>query len=113
MSDAAPVDWKHLKTRHPSDAERAAVGTTLLERARLVRAHGWDDYRGTWTEGELAGVAYLLGDTALLEELGEPEGSVLTRFAGELYGFHGARKDIAAGLVDTQAWFAGIRKQLQ
>ncbi|MEV6279894.1 hypothetical protein [Nocardia sp. NPDC051832] len=112
MAEAEPVSWAHLKTRRPSDADRAALRETLVERAAAVRQHGWDDYRQVWTPGELAGVAYLLQDAALLEELDEPEGSVLTRFAGALYGFHGARKEIESGLVDTQAWFADARKEL-
>ncbi|MEV0248614.1 hypothetical protein AB0H76_18585 [Nocardia sp. NPDC050712] len=112
MSDAAPIDWKQLRSRTPGDAERAALRATLVERARLVREHGWDGYRGEWTEGEQAGVAYLLEDTAQLTELGEPEGSVLTRYAGELYGFTGARKEIDSGLVGTQAWFAAARADL-
>ncbi|WP_327139255.1 hypothetical protein [Nocardia sp. NBC_01327] len=112
MSDAEPISWDHLKARQPSDADRAALQTTLIERAVAVKQHGWDDYRDVWSAGEVAGVAYLLGDVALLEELEEHEGSVLTRFAGDLYGFQGARKEIASGLTGTQAWFADARKKL-
>ncbi|GAB2564896.1 hypothetical protein GCM10027167_85070 [Nocardia heshunensis] len=112
MSDTSPVSWDHLKPRQPTDAERDALQTELLERARAVREHGWDPYREEWTPGEQAAVAYLLGDTAVLEELEEPEGSILTRFAGDLYGFQGARKEIASGLVGTQAWFAAARTRL-
>ncbi|WP_194818676.1 hypothetical protein [Nocardia sp. XZ_19_385] len=112
MADAEPINWDHLKTRRPSDTDRAALRETLVERALAVKQHGWDNYREAWTPGELAGVAYLLQDSALLEELDEHEGSVLTRFAGALYGFHGARKEIESGLVDTQAWFAAARTEL-
>ncbi|GAB2657878.1 hypothetical protein [Nocardia goodfellowii] len=112
MSDAEPISWDHLKTRRPSDADRTALRDTLVERAVAVRQHGWDDYREVWTPGEMAGVAYLLQDSALLEELDEHEGSVLTRFAGALYGFAGARKEIESGLVETQAWFAAARAEL-
>lgn len=112
MSDAEPINWDHLKSREPSDADRVALRTALVERALAVKEHGWDDYRTVWSLGEVADVAYLLNDTELLEELDEHEGSVLTRYAGNLYGFNGARKDIAAGLVDTQAWFAAARAEL-
>ena len=27
----------------------------LINRARLVRAHGWDDYRAVWSSGEVVG----------------------------------------------------------
>ncbi|MEV6769440.1 hypothetical protein AB0N05_12525 [Nocardia sp. NPDC051030] len=112
MPDAKPNAWAKRTPREPSDADRAALQTELVERARAVREHGWADYRATWTNGETAGVAYLLEDVELLEELDEREGSVLTRYAGELYGFHGAAKDLKAGLVGTQAWFAAARKKL-
>lgn len=112
MSDAESVSWDHLKSRQPSDAEREALRAGLVERALAVKQDGWEPYRAVWTSGELAAVAYLLRDAAVLEELEEHEGSVLTRCAGELYGFNGARKDIAAGLVGTQAWFAAAEKEL-
>ncbi|MEV6067500.1 hypothetical protein AB0L82_13180 [Nocardia sp. NPDC052001] len=112
MSDAAPISWDHLKSRQPTDADRAALQTELVTRARAVRQDGWADHRTEWSPSEVAGVAYLLQDTEVLEELGEQEGSVLTVFAGNLYGFNGARKDIEAGLVGTQAWFDAARAAL-
>ena len=112
MSDAEPTPWKKRTQQQPTDLDRKALQSSLADRARDVRQHGWSEYREVWTNGELAGVAYLLQDTAFLEELEEPEGSVLTRYAGELFGFHGARKDIQAGLVETQAWFAAARTAL-
>ncbi|MCU1642205.1 MAG: hypothetical protein JWN03_2480 [Nocardia sp.] len=112
MADAERISWDHLKARQPSDVERDALQTQLVERAVAVNQHGWDEYRDVWSAGEVAGVAYLLGDAALLEELEEHEGSVLTRFAGDLYGFKGARKEIESGLVNTQAWFDAARKKL-
>lgn len=107
-----PISWDHLKKREPTQADRDALRAELVDRAVTVRRDGWADHRDTWTAGDAAGVAYLLGDTAVLEELEEPEGSVLTRYAGSLYGFNGARKDITAGLVGTQAWFDSARKDL-
>ncbi|MEU1426498.1 hypothetical protein ABZ412_05410 [Nocardia sp. NPDC005746] len=112
MADAERINWDHLTSRQPTDADRAALKATLVERALAVKQHGWDDYREAWSPTELADVAYLLGDAAVLEELEEHEGSVLTRYAGNLYGFNGARKDIAAGLVGTQEWFADARVAL-
>ncbi|MEU8896097.1 hypothetical protein [Nocardia sp. NPDC048505] len=112
MADAEPISWKHLKARTPGDADRAALRETLLERAALVAAQGWNAYRDTWTPSDLAAVAYLLEDTDMLAELDEHEGAVLTRFAGELYGFQGARKEIESGLRGTQEWFAAARAEL-
>ncbi|GAM49580.1 hypothetical protein NS07_v2contig00114-0003 [Nocardia seriolae] len=112
VAENAPVSWDHLKSRRPSDAERAALQKLLIERGRAVRQQGWDAYRGAWSDGEVAVIAYLLDDTELLEELDEPEGSVLTRLAGELYGFNAARKEIESGLTGTQAWVAETRKKL-
>ncbi|WP_067708567.1 hypothetical protein [Nocardia yamanashiensis] len=107
------MNWDHLKSRRPSDTERDALQSELVERAIAVKQHGWDDYRDAWTAGDAAGVAYLLGDTEALEQFEEHEGSILTRYAGALYGFNGARKEIAAGLPDTQAWFAAARAKVQ
>ncbi|WP_067537412.1 hypothetical protein [Nocardia crassostreae] len=112
MSDAERVSWEHLKTRVPSEAEREALRVELVGRALAVARDGWEAHRGEWSDGEVAGVALLLGEAGVLEEVEEVEGSVLTRFAGQLYGFHGARKDIEAGLVGTQACFAAARAEV-
>ncbi|MFQ6331985.1 hypothetical protein ACLMAL_38535 [Nocardia sp. CWNU-33] len=108
-----PITWEALRAQQPGDAERAALQTSLVGQARTVQRNGWDDYRHAWSNGEVAGVAYLLGDTELLAELDETEGTVLSRFAGDLFGFNGAGKDIKAGLPATQAWFAAARAQLR
>ncbi|MGW0440936.1 hypothetical protein ACWDYD_20495, partial [Nocardia sp. NPDC003054] len=62
--------------------------------------------------GQVAVVAYLLGDTDLLTELDETDTTVLSRYAADLFGFVGGRKDNEKGLVDTQAWFDSVRKAL-
>jgi hypothetical protein len=112
-TDERPISWKARRAAQPSDAERDALQTSLVGRTRTVQQNGWDDYRDAWSSGEVAGVAYLLGDTVLLAELDETEGTVLSRFAGDLFGFHGASKDIKAGLPATQAWFAAARARLR
>src|ERR1700720_794660 len=55
----------------PTDADRDRRRGDLVNRARLVRAHGWDDYRAVWSTGEVVGVAVLLGDHDLLDEFDE------------------------------------------
>ncbi|WP_280338568.1 hypothetical protein [Nocardia neocaledoniensis] len=110
MSDPKQISWG--KPRRPGDADRDALRADLLAKARAVRADGWAAHRETWSEGQLAVVAYLLDDTDVLTELGENEGTVLSRCAADLYGFVGGRKDNEKGLPDTQAWFAGVRKDL-
>jgi hypothetical protein len=47
----------------PPDAYRDGRRVDLINRARLVRAHGWDDDRAVWSTGEVLGVAALLGIT--------------------------------------------------
>ncbi|WP_280221802.1 hypothetical protein, partial [Nocardia neocaledoniensis] len=76
------------------------------------RADGWAAHREAWSEGQVAVVAYLLDDADVLTELGENEGTVLSRYAADLYGFVGGRKDNEKGLPDTQAWFDSVRKDL-
>jgi YD repeat-containing protein len=99
-------------SRRPSEAERAARRIDLVARAEAVRRHGWDDYRYTWSSGEVAGVAYLLGDTTVLAELNETDETALRRYAYDLYGNSGGREDTAAGLTRTRDWFATARAEL-
>ncbi|MET9215331.1 MULTISPECIES: hypothetical protein [unclassified Nocardia] len=110
MSDAKRITWG--KPRRPSDADRDALRADLLTKARAVRADGWAEHRATWPAGQVAVVAYLLGDTDLLTELDETDTTVLSRYAADLFGFVGGRKDNEKGLVDTQAWFDSVRKAL-
>ncbi|MFD4456415.1 hypothetical protein [Nocardia sp. NPDC058480] len=110
MSDAKRITWG--KPRHPTDADRDALREDLLAKARAVRGDGWANYRTEWPAGQVAVVAYLLDDTEVLTELEESESTVLSRFAADLFGFTGGRKDNEKGLVDTQAWFSTVRKSL-
>ncbi|MFD4429830.1 hypothetical protein [Nocardia sp. NPDC058497] len=77
MPDANKITWG--KPRKPSDADRDALRADLLAKARTVRADGWAAHRDEWTNGEAAVVAYVLGDTEVLTELEENEGTVLCR----------------------------------
>ncbi|MEV0367990.1 hypothetical protein [Nocardia fusca] len=88
-----------------TDEARAARRACLLSRARTVRAHDWDDYRWTWSSGEVAAVALLLDDHAMLAECGEDRDSVLRRSAFDLYGRHGGPAEVAAGCSRTAAFF--------
>lgn len=110
MSDAKRITWG--KPRQPTDADRDALRADLLAKARAVRGDGWADYRTEWSAGQVSVVAFVLGDAEVLAELEENEGTVLSRFAADLFGFVGGRKDNEKGLVDTQAWFDTVRKAL-
>ncbi|GGN76878.1 hypothetical protein [Nocardia rhizosphaerihabitans] len=110
MSDAKRITWG--KPRRPSDADRDALRDDLLAQARAVRGDGWADYRTQWPAGQVAVVAYVLGDAEVLADLEETEGTVLSRYAADLFGFVGGRKDNESGLVKTQAWFDSVRKAL-
>ncbi|MFF7944796.1 hypothetical protein ACFZC5_34320 [Nocardia gamkensis] len=95
----------------PSGAERAARRTDLLSRARRVRADGWDDYRYTWSTGEVLAVA-LLDDREILAECDEIRDSVLRRWAYDLYGIRGGRTEVQAGCPQTSAWFRDTAAEL-
>ncbi|MBW0271723.1 hypothetical protein ATM97_13680 [Nocardia sp. MH4] len=110
MSNAKRITWG--KPRRPSDADRDALREDLLSKARAVRSDGWSAHRETWPAGQVAVVAYLLGDTEVLTGLDETDKTVLSRFAADLFGFTGGRKDNEKGLVDTQAWFDAVRATL-
>lgn len=110
MSDAKRITWG--KPRRPTDADRSVLRAELLTKARAVRADGWAAHRDAWPAGQVAVVAYLLGDTETLADLEETDATVLSRFAADLFGFVGGRKDNEKGLVQTQAWFAAVREEL-
>ncbi|RMI32942.1 hypothetical protein [Nocardia stercoris] len=110
MAETQRISWG--KPRRPSDEDRAALRAELLAQARAVRDQGWSGPRAEWPAGRAAVVAYLLDDADVLAELQETEHTVLSRFAADLYGFAGGRKDNEKGLVDTQAWFAAVRSDL-
>lgn len=111
MSDAKRITWG--KPRRPSDEDRDALRADLLAKARAVRSDGWAGHRDEWPAGQVAVVAYLLGDTEVLAELEETDATVLSRFAADLFGFVGGRKDNEKGLVQTQAWFDEVRALLR
>ncbi|TCJ99557.1 hypothetical protein [Nocardia alba] len=110
MSDAKRITWG--KPRHPTDADRDALRQDLLAKARAVRVDGWTNHRTEWSPGQVAVVAYVLDDAEVLADLEENESTILSRYAADLFGFAGGRKDNEKGLVDTQAWFAAVRKAL-
>lgn len=110
--DSEPITWAELKAHRPSDAERDARAADLVRRARAVRRDGWEDYRHVWSSGEVAGVAYLIGDQAVLADASETEESVLSRYAGDLFGIEGGAADTAAGSPATLLWFDAAYRQL-
>lgn len=106
------IDWKALKSRRPEEADRAALRAEIVAQVRAVRDDGWGEHRDEWADGRVATVAYLLGDTDVLDELEESEGAVLTRLAAELFGFTDGRKDVEKGLIRTQEWIETVRGDL-
>jgi hypothetical protein len=89
----------------PTDAERPRRRGDLLHRARLVRAHGWNDYRAVWSTGEVGGVAALLGDDGILGELGKTLQSVWARWAFDLWGVTDGQADVNDNCKQTRRWF--------
>jgi hypothetical protein len=81
----------------------------LVSRCRAVRAAGWDDYRYTWSTGEVVAVAYLLASDDVLDELSEDETTVLARWAYDLWGVRGGEVDEQNGLRRTRKWFMETR----
>lgn len=81
----------------------------LVSRCRAVRAAGWDDYRHTWSTGEVVAVAYLLASDDVLGELSEDETTVLGRWAYDLWGVRGGEVDEQNGLRRTRKWFMETR----
>lgn len=57
----------------PSDQDRERRAADLTARARMVQAEGWSPFRSTWSSGEVVGVALLLNDRPLVNEVGGSE----------------------------------------
>ena len=89
----------------PTDADRDRRRGDLVNRARLVRAHGWDDYRAVWSTGEVVGVAVLLGDHDLLDEFDESLQTVWTRLAFDLWGLADGQVDVDDNCRETRRGF--------
>jgi hypothetical protein len=87
-------------TRHADD---------LMQRAKLVRRDGWDQYRHVWSCGEAIGTALVLGNDAEPQRCGETTSSALERWAFDLWGITDGKADTDAGLPRTRAWFDAIR----
>lgn len=68
-----------------------------------------DGQYGPWSSGELAAVAFLLDDQAMLSSLGEDEESVMSRWAYDLFGVTGGEKDCQNGWMRTRTWFLRTR----
>ena len=97
----------------PGDAGRYRRADEIVHRAVLVRRDGWDEYRYTWSAGEVAAVAYVLQSFPLLAEIGETSESVVSRWAFDLYGMTGGEEERTAGFPMTRAFFAAIVDRLE
>ena len=89
----------------PTEADRDRRRSDLLDRARLVRARGWNDYRAVWSTGEVVGVAALLGDHDMLGELDETLQSAWARWAFDLWGLTDGQLDVDDNCTRTRRWF--------
>lgn len=93
----------------PDKDQLARRADDLIRRCRLVRRHGWSDYRHRWSCGEVLGAALVLGDDAELQRRGETTISALERWAFDLWGLTGGQSDVETGFRRTRACFDSIR----
>ena len=98
-------------SRQP-DVDRDRRRADLINRARLVRAHGWDDYRAVWSSGEVVGVAALLGDHDILEEFDESLQTVWARWAFDLWGLGDGQADVDDNCRQSRRWFIDTARTL-
>ncbi|GAA0992660.1 hypothetical protein GCM10009551_053830 [Nocardiopsis tropica] len=104
-----PRTLAELLAAAPSDEDRARRAAGLTERVELVRAEGWDPFRWTWSNGEVAGVALVLENGALVDEVSGSEVAALDTWAADLWGVDGGAADAEAGHPRTREWFATLR----
>lgn len=107
-----PDAWAQIKARRPTAEEIDHRARDLLGRAQQVQQFGWNDFRYSWSSGEVSGTALLLGDLDLLVATGETEQSALETWAANLWGIDGGQADTDNGLERTRGWFYALRQQL-
>jgi hypothetical protein len=95
----------------PTDADRERRRVDLINRARLVRAHRWDDYWAVWSTGEVVGVAALLGDHDVLAEFDESLQTAWARWAFDLWGLADGQADVDDKCRETRRWFIDTAAQ--
>ncbi|GLE59076.1 hypothetical protein NJBCHELONAE_43870 [Mycobacteroides chelonae] len=88
-----------------SDEHRDRWRHDLTRRATDVLTDGWWWYKHVWSSGEVVGVAVVLGDHAILAEVGETLESAYCRWAFDLYGPAEGQQEAAAGCPRTKKWF--------
>ena len=96
----------------PPDVDRDRCCADLINRARLVRAHGWDDYRAVWSSGEVVGVTVLLGDHDILEEFDESLQTVWARWVFDLWGLGDGQADVDDNGRQSRRWFIDTARAL-
>ena len=99
-------------TGRPTAADIDHRATDLINRAQLVEHDGWDDYRYTWSSGEVSGTALLLGDLEVLALTHDTEHTALETWAANLWGITDGQRDTDNGFERTRAWFYALRQQL-
>lgn len=96
----------------PTAEERDHRRADLLHRAALVQADGWDDYRATWSTGEVVAVAALLGAHDELTALDETLQTAWERWAFDLWGLAGGQSDVDDDCRATRRWFLETATEL-
>jgi hypothetical protein len=96
----------------PTDADQDRHRADLINRARLVRAQGWDEYRAVWSSGQVVGVAAVLGDHDMLGEFDETLQTAWGRWAFDLWGLADGQADVDDNCRKTCRWFIDVAGQL-
>lgn len=107
-----PETLAELLARQPTAAEVDRRASDLIDRAQLIQELGWDDYRHTWSSGEVSGTALVLGDLDVLADTHDTEESALQTWAANLWGVDGGQRDTDNGLPRTRDWFYALRQRL-
>lgn len=89
----------------PTDEDRSRLADDLRERAALVLEHGWADYEGVWSTGQVLGVR------AVLNEPGA-EDVACPLWAPTLWGVTEAEADAARDYAATRWWFSVVARPL-
>ncbi|KXO95849.1 hypothetical protein AXK56_16700 [Tsukamurella pulmonis] len=109
MTTNEPRTLAELLAAVPDEEDRQHRADDLSERVQLVRAEGWGPFRHTWSSGEVVGVALVLEDGALVDEVSGSETAALDTWAASLWGVNGGAVDAETGHLRTRGWFDTVR----
>ena len=109
MSDGEPGISLGRMFEGMNAEQRARCRQDLLTRSSAVAQQGWYEFRRTWSQGEVVGVALVLDDLDELARQCDTKSSALNRWAFDLWGLDAGEIEVESGCPRTREFFDSLR----